>query len=218
MMSLYVSSHYKNTPNDLQMLSDAPAHHLFVLLGPIDEDSNSLPDIFCVIQVALEGKISEKIMGTNLAQGKSPDGDLIPYLIARQFQESKFSSLSGARIVRIATHPDYQKMGYGTRSMELLSEYYEGKIYDLNEEKEEKIFKKEEIKKGEGLSKEIIKPKEKLPPLLVPLSERKPEDLNYIGVSFGLTASLYNFWKKNNYSPVYIRLTSVRFLIRFTTE
>jgi N-acetyltransferase 10 len=32
-MALMVSSHYKNTPNDLQMLSDAPAHHLFVLLG-----------------------------------------------------------------------------------------------------------------------------------------------------------------------------------------
>jgi N-acetyltransferase 10 len=33
MMALYVSSHYKNTPNDLQLMSDAPAHHLFVLLG-----------------------------------------------------------------------------------------------------------------------------------------------------------------------------------------
>lgn len=33
MMALYVASHYKNTPNDLQLMSDAPAHHLFVLLG-----------------------------------------------------------------------------------------------------------------------------------------------------------------------------------------
>ena len=31
---LYTSAHYKNTPNDLQMLSDAPAHRIFVLLGP----------------------------------------------------------------------------------------------------------------------------------------------------------------------------------------
>ncbi len=37
MMALYVSSHYKNTPNDLLLMSDAPAHHLFVLLGPVDE-------------------------------------------------------------------------------------------------------------------------------------------------------------------------------------
>ena len=37
MVSLYVSSHYKNTPNDLILMSDAPAPHLFVLLGPVDE-------------------------------------------------------------------------------------------------------------------------------------------------------------------------------------
>jgi N-acetyltransferase 10 len=37
LMSLYVASHYRNTPNDLAMLADAPAHHLFALLGPVDE-------------------------------------------------------------------------------------------------------------------------------------------------------------------------------------
>lgn len=37
MMALYVASHYKNTPNDLILMSDAPAHQLFVLLGPVDE-------------------------------------------------------------------------------------------------------------------------------------------------------------------------------------
>ena len=31
-MNIFVSSHYKNTPNDLQLLSDAPAHQIFVLL------------------------------------------------------------------------------------------------------------------------------------------------------------------------------------------
>ncbi len=37
MMALYVASHYRNTPNDLILMSDAPAHHLFALLGPLDE-------------------------------------------------------------------------------------------------------------------------------------------------------------------------------------
>ena len=45
MMSIYVSAHYKNTPNDLQMLSDAPAHHLFVLLGPVKEENKKVPDV-----------------------------------------------------------------------------------------------------------------------------------------------------------------------------
>ena len=51
LMSLYVSSHYKNTPNDLQLLSDAPAHNLFVLLGPVTVTTTALPEILCVIQV-----------------------------------------------------------------------------------------------------------------------------------------------------------------------
>jgi tRNA(Met) C34 N-acetyltransferase TmcA len=37
MMALLVASHYKNTPNDLLLMADAPAHQLFVLLGPVDQ-------------------------------------------------------------------------------------------------------------------------------------------------------------------------------------
>lgn len=46
MMALYVASHYKNTPNDLILMSDAPAHHLFVLLGPVDETQVRLRLLF----------------------------------------------------------------------------------------------------------------------------------------------------------------------------
>jgi tRNA(Met) C34 N-acetyltransferase TmcA len=53
-VSLFVASHYKNTPNDLQMMSDAPAHHLFCLLGPTPPDSTSLPEVLCVIQVVMQ--------------------------------------------------------------------------------------------------------------------------------------------------------------------
>merc|ERR1712127_1072115 len=64
-MALMVSSHYKNTPNDLQMLSDAPAHRLFALLGPLDPKAKGLPDILCVIQICLEGQISrESVMAS----------------------------------------------------------------------------------------------------------------------------------------------------------
>ena len=37
-----------------------------------------------------------------------------PFAFGYQFQDNEFPSLSGARVVRIATHPEYQKMGYGT--------------------------------------------------------------------------------------------------------
>lgn len=49
--ALLVASHYKNTPNDLLLLADAPAHQLYVLLGPVDETQNALPDVLAVVQV-----------------------------------------------------------------------------------------------------------------------------------------------------------------------
>lgn len=110
MMSLYVASHYKNSPNDLQLMSDAPAHHLFVLLPPLNEDESTLPDPLVVIQVALEGNISKEYIMTQLAKGVRSGGDLIPWLVSQQFQDDDFAMLSGARIVRIATHPDYARV------------------------------------------------------------------------------------------------------------
>jgi N-acetyltransferase 10 len=51
-MALLVASHYKNTPNDLLLLADAPAHQLYVLLGPVDETQNALPDVLAVVQAS----------------------------------------------------------------------------------------------------------------------------------------------------------------------
>lgn len=51
MVALFVASHYKNTPNDLLLMSDAPAHQLFVLLAPVDQTANTMPNILAVAQV-----------------------------------------------------------------------------------------------------------------------------------------------------------------------
>jgi len=209
MMSLYVSSHYKNTPNDLQLMSDHPSHHLFVLLGPIDENSASLPDIYCVVQVCLEGKINKQTVLANLNKGVNPGGDLIPYLVSRQYQESEFAALSGVRVVRIATHPEYKRMGYGTRALELLTKYYQNEIQNLDETEEQEETAEVTETKAVGIASEEIKPRSKneLPPLLQSLEERTPESIHYMGVSYGMTQQLYNYWKKNGFAPVYIRLT-----------
>ena len=63
-----------------------------------------------------------------------------------------------------------------------------------------------------------------MPPLLLRLSERKPETLDYLGVSYGLTPQLLRqvylrsglvfadvlcrFWKRAGYVPLYIRQTT----------
>jgi N-acetyltransferase 10 len=84
MMALYVASHYKNQPNDLQLMSDAPAHHLFVLLPLVSESENHLPDPLVVLQVALEGQISQDVIMESLGRGIRAGGDMIPWLISQQ--------------------------------------------------------------------------------------------------------------------------------------
>jgi len=220
LVSLYTSSHYKNSPNDLQMISDAPAHHLFCLLSPIDESklkrkgsiNGKLPEVLVFIQVALEGRISQETILNNLQRGQRGSGDLIPWTLSQQFQDDNFASLSGARVVRIATHPKCANKGYGTRALQLLENYYKG-LYDQldlsdneqNDNQEESKVEEDDEDDANDIKK---KSKKSLPPLLSKLSERKAERLNYLGTSFGLTNELLKFWKKNGYVPVYIRQTT----------
>jgi len=146
LMSMYTAAHYKNSPNDLQLLSDAPAHELFVLLGPDAMPRAAaeterrrkagkggapvLPDVLCVLQVAFEGRISAASLGDGLARGRSEAGDLIPWTLTTQFGDDAFAQLCGARVVRIATHPDVQRMGYGGVAMDLLLKHFKGELVD----------------------------------------------------------------------------------------
>ncbi|KAJ1508082.1 hypothetical protein HMI56_007470 [Coelomomyces lativittatus] len=251
MMGLYVASHYKNTPNDLQLMSDAPAHHLFVLLGPQSTPRTSsttssfmkekppsppfVPEPLVVLQVSLEGKISKTSIELALLRGQGPEGDLIPWCMSQQFQDPNFAMLSGARIVRIATHPDYLGFGYGSRALQLLEQYYRGDL-DLTErtssssvplsskdtaplsstsmkgdvsdpfplplstsKKTDVVMAKEEVLG--------VRPTSTLPPLLVHLTLRRPEPLDWLGVSFGLTSRLFRFWQRQGFFPVYVRQT-----------
>jgi N-acetyltransferase 10 len=214
MVALYVASHYKNSPDDLQLMSDAPAHQLFVLIPPTPEDSKHLPEPLCVIQVALEGKISKESVLNSLSRGKRAAGDLIPWIVSQQFQDEDFAGLSGARIVRIATNPDYIKMGYGSKALELLKDFYEGKFTNLSEDAngyvEETITRvtDAELANSSLLDDDIkVRDIRKMPPLFSKLAECRPVSLDYVGVSFGLTQALHRFWKRASFSPVYLRQT-----------
>ncbi|KAH7027767.1 GNAT acetyltransferase 2-domain-containing protein [Microdochium trichocladiopsis] len=214
MVALYVASHYKNTPDDLQLMSDAPSHELFVLTPPITEGGR-LPEPLCVIQIALEGRISRESVINSLSRGSRPAGDLIPWLVSQQFQDDEFASLSGARVVRIATNPDYIGMGYGAKAIELLVDYYEGKFTNLSEDVnagvEETMVRvtDAELANATLLDDDIkVRDISKMPPLFAKLEERRPAALDYIGVSYGLTSQLHKFWKKGKFAPVYLRQTA----------
>ncbi|KAF7663760.1 hypothetical protein LDENG_00202250 [Lucifuga dentata] len=208
LMALYVASHYKNSPNDLQMLSDAPAHHLFCLLPPVPPTQNSIPEVLAVVQVCLEGEISRQSILNSLSRGKKASGDLIPWTVSEQFQDPDFGSLSGGRVVRIAVNPDYQGMGYGSRALQMLQMYYEGKFPTMDEKSHSNHNEITSVNsEAVTLLEEVVTPRKELPPLLLKLSERRAERLDYLGVSYGLTTQLLKFWKKAGYTPVYLRQT-----------
>ncbi|CAF4863602.1 unnamed protein product, partial [Rotaria socialis] len=178
LMYLFVSSHYKNSPNDLQMLSDAPGHDIYCLVGPI-VDANKLPEILCAIQVCYEGELSKDVVARQLIHGQRGSGDLIPWTIAQTYQDYTFGKMSGVRIVRLATHPDYQRMGYGTKALQLLEKYFQGNIVNIDE------FNNSELNE-----------------------RRLRHSIDYLGVSYGLSADLLKFWKKNHFLPIYLRQTA----------
>uniref|UniRef100_F7FA29 RNA cytidine acetyltransferase n=1 Tax=Macaca mulatta TaxID=9544 RepID=F7FA29_MACMU len=133
-------------------------------------------------QVCLEGEISRQSILNSLSRGKKASGDLIPWTVSEQFQDPDFGGLSGGRVVRIAVHPDYQGMGYGTRALQLLQMYYEGRFPCL----EEKVLETpQEIhtvsSEAVSLLEEVITPRKDLPPLLLKLNERPAERLDYLG-------------------------------------
>ena len=154
-------------------------------------------------------------MLNSLSRGQRPHGDLIPWLVSQQFQDEEFASLSGARVVRIATNPEYMSMGYGSKALEFLVDYYEGRFASLSEEEDQVMqgtsrrltdaelantnLREEEIK---------VKDKNEMPPLFAKLWQTKPEALDYIGVSYGMTTPLHKFWKRASFSPVYLRQTA----------
>lgn len=210
MISLYVASHYKNSPNDLQLMSDAPAHLLYVLIPP-HNDKSALPEPLCVIQVALEGQISKESVQQSLARGQRAGGDLIPWLVSQQFQDDDFAGLSGARVVRIATNPEYMGMGYGARALSLLIDFYAGRNINLSETdlpgQQEMARVTDEELENSTLMTDNVKAR-RMPPLFSKLDEiRPPPGLDYIGVSYGLTAPLHKFWKRAKFAPVYLRQT-----------
>ena len=98
---------------------------------------------------------------------------MIPWTISEQFQDDSFAELSGVRIVRIATHPNAQGKGYGSKALELLLKYYQGHLVDHDnikvdelKEMKEKVKKAKAAESGKPLKEEKIKPKKHLQPIL----------------------------------------------------
>ncbi|KAF4656300.1 N-acetyltransferase 10 [Perkinsus chesapeaki] len=226
MQSLFVSSHYKNSPNDLLLMSDAPKHHVFALLPPLSKSQGRLPEVLVGIQVCAEGRLSRSAQSHALRRGEMrPSGDMIPWTLGQQYPDSGFGSLAGVRVVRIACHPSLQRKGYATEALRQLEAFLEGKMAGNAEDEEESSSDEESEEEIEDNSKdgaekdkaaadlqnERIAPKKAVAPLLSKLSDVEslfPGGVDYLGTSFGLTLQLFNFWHKSGLAPLYVRQTA----------
>ncbi len=99
--SILVLAHYRNEPDDLALILDAPHHILFIAV------------------------IGEEVVAVADASRESSDSPyearIIPDLL--ETSNPKAFHLSGLRIVRIAVHPDLQRRGIGSKLLGFIENY-----------------------------------------------------------------------------------------------
>ena len=118
---------------------------------------------------------------------------------------------------------DVQKMGYGSRAIDLLNTYFQGELSfaagpsppvgsfggeGAEGESIESSGDLDDPERDDGLLGEALVPRKKLPPLLTALADRPAEKLHWLGVSFGLTSQLLNFWSRKGFKTCYVRQTT----------
>ena len=169
---MFVSSHYRNSANDLQILADSSCHEIFALLAP------GLPSlVICAMQIVFEG--------LNNSQSYNKVGNAIPWILNETYNCDEIFKTLGARIIRIAVHPKLQSMGYGSKSIDQLKDYFmNGNLIDG----------KNIINKNSNI---LLNTK-----LITSLPK-----ISWMGTCFGLNEKLLNFWKRKQFLPIGIKQT-----------
>ncbi|OYT26398.1 MAG: ATPase [Thermoprotei archaeon ex4572_64] len=106
---IYVQAHYRNEPDDLGMMMDAPHHFIRAL-------ALNNGKIVVSVELAEEGGISDDILEL-MVKGLKLPGNIIPDRLVKYWKLVDFAKLKGWRIVRIATHPELQGRGLGTEML-----------------------------------------------------------------------------------------------------
>ncbi len=107
LFGIYVLAHYRNEPDDLAMLADAPHHRIRALR------TKKTKKIVSAAQVAEEGGLSDEMID-RLLRGEKIAGNIIPDRLLKHQRIIEYGKMKGWRVVRIATHPDAQSKGLGS--------------------------------------------------------------------------------------------------------
>ena len=113
LIGLYVLTHYRNRPNDVALLANAPHHSIRAIVSPSGK-------ILSALHLCLEGFLDDELLEIIETL---PKGHMIPSVIARYYPHLKgFGRLKGIRIVRIAVHPSLWNKGFGSYALQKLCE------------------------------------------------------------------------------------------------
>ncbi|MEM2336436.1 MAG: GNAT family N-acetyltransferase [Candidatus Bathyarchaeia archaeon] len=114
-VGIYVLAHYRNRPDDLLILGDAPHHSARAIFSPSGK-------VLAALQVDEEGQMSRELVEQVLT-GKPPSGHLIPSCVVKYNPQYRaFSDFRGLRVVRIAVHPELMGRGLGSLALRRLCE------------------------------------------------------------------------------------------------
>jgi tRNA(Met) cytidine acetyltransferase len=111
---IYILSHYRNNPNDLGMIMNAP-HHLARML------KTRTGKVVVSMELALEGGLDQET-ARECAKGAWVMGNIIPDRLIKHYKVLEFGELRGFRIVRIATHPAVTRRGLGSLALKKVEE------------------------------------------------------------------------------------------------
>lgn len=118
-IGIYILAHYRNEPNDILMLADAPHVHAASLKV---EDR-----LMSSLLLAEEGGLPHDICRDLTEKPHlhlEINGHVIPSVIARYYGNTLFPCFRGLRVVRIAVHPAFFDRGIGSASLKELEKHY----------------------------------------------------------------------------------------------
>lgn len=134
-IGIYIMAHYRNNPNDLGMMMDAPHHFIRALRLKSGK-------IVVSLELAEEGPLEDKL-ARDSARGAWILGNIIPDRLIKHYKLIRFGKFKGIRIVRIATHPSVMSRGLGSQALELVEREAKERGYDW-------------IGAGFGVTKELL--------------------------------------------------------------
>ncbi|RLE85961.1 MAG: tRNA(Met) cytidine acetyltransferase [Thermoprotei archaeon] len=121
-IGIYIMAHYRNNPNDLGMMMDAPHHFIRALRLKSGK-------IVVSLELAEEGPLEDKL-ARDSAKGAWILGNIIPDRLIKHYKLIGFGKFKGIRIVRIATHPSVMSRGLGSKALEMVEKEAKENGYD----------------------------------------------------------------------------------------